>query len=45
LRISGFAEDANVYAMDLVISIPIAIAFIYACKKASVKAVLAGVIL
>jgi len=45
LRISGFAEDANVYAMDLVISIPLAIALVYACKRVSVKAMLTGIIL
>lgn len=44
LRISGFAEDANVYAMDLVISIPLAIALFYSHKKFTIRSILITII-
>ncbi|MFA5339470.1 MAG: O-antigen ligase family protein [Candidatus Omnitrophota bacterium] len=44
LRISGLAEDANVFAMDLTISLPLAIGLFFCYKKLSIKAIMVGVV-
>jgi len=44
VRISGLAEDANVYAMDLAISLPMAIALFFCYEKPIVKIITAGIV-
>jgi O-antigen ligase len=45
LRISGFAEDANVFAMDLTVSLPLAIGFFFYYKRPIIRTIMSGVII